>query len=256
NKIDKKIGRYERKSLKEILKIYSNFFKNYINFNFIDNLKEITLKKNNLQDYLFINLFNNNYCYQKESIKQIFDLLDKFKEKFYILSNEISFEDFLKYFIIYFKDAISYDILKYDILKNVKFLCDIEYSNGPSLELLSFFLFNHKLLIDLKLYFSWNTLANSLGSALSFFILYKIFNIQDTKELKEFVLSRFLEGVYQSFIRYFAKKNSWDVIKIKEAFLKILNSFNIKDIKIQSIDLPWNRYFEIDVSVSLKEKDF
>jgi hypothetical protein len=256
NKIDKKIGRYEGKSLKEILKIYSNFFKNYINFNFIDNLKEITLKKNNLQDYLFINLFNNNYCYQKESIKQIFDLLDKFKEKFYILSNEISFEDFLKYFIIYFKDAISYDILKYDILKNVKFLCDIEYSNGPSLELLSFFLFNHKLLIDLKLYFSWNTLANSLGSTLSFFILYKIFNIQDTKELKEFVLSRFLEGVYQSFIRYFAKKNSWDVIKIKEAFLKILNSFNIKDIKIQSIDLPWNRYFEIDVSVSLKEKDF
>lgn len=249
NKLNKKIGRYEGISLKKILKIYYKFFKGYINFNFIDDIKNI-----NLNNFLFVNLFNNGdfnkIKYQKESVSQILYLLDKFKEGFNISDiNKISFEDFLNYFVNYFINYFKF--YQDETLERVKFLCDIEYSNGPSLKLVSFFLFNYKLLIDLKLYFSWNTLANSLGSSLSFYILYKIFNIKDCKDLREFVLNRFFEGVYQSLIRYFAKKNNWNIIQIKQAFLKIFNAFKIKDIKIEFIDLPWNRYFEIDLNISL-----
>jgi len=257
NKINGRFGRYEGTSLKNILKIYYNFFKQYVNFNFIENVKiEKKFKKLNLNidlsEVLFINLFNGRY--QDESVKQVLDILNKMSTKFKIETSKISFEDFLNYFLSYLKKYFNRPNFRYNLLNDLKFICDIEYSNGPSLKLIFFYLFNYHVLKKLNLYFSWNTLANTLGSSISFFILYKLFNLKETKELKEFVLGNFLEGIYQSIIRYFGKKYNWDITKIKNSFLNIFKLFNIEDIDIEYINLPWNRYFEIDIKTKYKKK--
>jgi hypothetical protein len=255
NKINRKFGRYEGTSLKNILKIYNNFFKEYVNFNFIQNIKtDKQFKKLNLNidlsDVLFINLFNKKYQY--ESVNQVVDILNKMSTKFKQKESKISFENFLNYSLSYFKKYFNRQ--NDSILYNLKYICDVEYSNGSSLKLIFFYLFNYQIFKKLNLYFSWNTLANTLGSSISFFILYKLFNPEETKELKEFVLNNFLEGIYQSIIRYFAKKYNWDIIKIKDSFLYIFKNFNIEDIDIEYINLPWNRYFEIDIKTKYKKK--
>jgi hypothetical protein len=257
NKINRKFGRYEGTSLKNILKIYNNFFKEYVNFNFIQNIKTDKQSKKlnlniDLSDVLFINLFNEKYQY--ESVNQVVNILNKMSTEFKLKQSEISFEDFLKYSFLYFKKYFSKQSFKYNVLNDLKFICDVEYSNGASLKLIFFYLFNYQIFKKLNLYFSWNTLANTLGSSISFFILYKLFNPEETKELKEFVLNNFLEGIYQSIIRYFAKKYNWDIIKIKDSFLHIFKNFNIEDIDIEYINLPWNRYFEIDIKTKYKKK--
>jgi hypothetical protein len=255
NKINRKFGRYEGTSLKNILKIYNNFFKEYINFNFIQDIKtDKQFKKLNLNidlsDVLFINLFNKKYQY--ESVNQVVDILNKVTTKFKLKESEISFQNFLNYSLSYFKKYFNKQ--NDSILYNLKLICDVEYSNGSSLKLIFFYLFNYQIFKNLNLYFSWNTLGNTLGSSISFFILYKLFNPEETKELKEFVLNNFLEGIYQSIIRYFAKKYNWDIIKIKDSFLYIFKNFNIEDIDIEYINLPWNRYFEIDIKTKYKKK--
>jgi hypothetical protein len=255
NKINRKFGRYEGTSLKNILKIYYNFFKEYVNFNFIEDIKTDKQSKKlnlniDLSDVLFINLFNKKYQY--ESVKQVLDILNKMSTKFKIEKSEISFENFLNYSLLYFKRY--FNMQNDSILYSLKYIFDVEYSNGASLKLIFFYLFNYQILKKLNLYFSWNTLANTLGSSISFFILYKLFNPEETKELKEFVLNNFLEGIYQSIIRYFAKKYNWDIIKIKDSFLHILKNFNIEDIDIEYINLPWNRYFEIDIKTKYNKK--
>jgi hypothetical protein len=255
NKINRKFGRYEGTSLKNILKIYNNFFKEYVNFNFIQDIKtDKQFKKLNLNidlsDVLFINLFNKKYQY--ESVNQVLDILNKMSTKFKLKESEISFENFLNYSLLYFKRYFNKQ--NDSILYNLKFICDVEYSNGASLKLIFFYLFNYQIFKKLNLYFSWNTLGNTLGSSISFFILYKLFNPEETKELKEFVLNNFLEGIYQSIIRYFAKKYNWDIIKIKDSFLHIFKKLNIEDIDIKYINLPWNRYFEIDIKIKYNKK--
>jgi hypothetical protein len=255
NKINRKFGRYEGTSLKNILKIYNNFFKEYVNFNFIQDIKtDKQFKKLNLNidlsDVLFINLFNKKYQY--ESVNQVLDILNKMSTKFKQKESKISFENFLNYSLLYFKRYFNRQ--NDSILYSLKYICDVEYSNGASLKLIFFYLFNYQIFKKLNLYFSWNTLGNTLGSSISFFILYKLFNLKETKELKEFVLNNFLEGIYQSIIRYFAKKYNWDIIKIKDSFLYIFKNFNIEDIDIEYINLPWNRYFEIDIKTKYNKK--
>jgi hypothetical protein len=259
NKINRKFGRYEGTSLKNILKIYNNFFKEYVNFNFIQDIKtDKQFKKLNLNidlsDVLFINLFNKKYQY--ESVSQIVNILNKMSTKFKLKELKISFGNFLNYSLSYFKKYFKkyFNRQNDSILYDLKFICDVEHSNGASLKLIFFYLFNYQILKKLNLYFSWNTLANTLGSSISFFILYKLFNPEETKELKEFVINNFLEGIYQSIIRYFAKKYNWDIIKIKDSFLHIFKNFNIEDIDIEYINLPWNRYFEIDIKTKYKKK--
>jgi len=255
NKINRKFGRYEGTSLKNILKIYNNFFKEYVNFNFIQDIKTDKQSKKlnlniNLSGVLFINLFNEKYQY--ESVNQVVNILNKMSTEFKLKQSEISFENFLNYSLLYFKRYFNRQ--NDSILYSLKFICDVEYSNGSSLKLIFFYLFNYQIFKKLNLYFSWNTLGNTLGSSISFFILYKLFNPKETKELKEFVLNNFLEGIYQSIIRYFAKKYNWDIIKIKDSFLHIFKNFNIEDIDIEYINLPWNRYFEIDIKTKYKKK--
>ncbi len=243
NNINNKVGRYEGKSLKDILKIYTNYFNKNINFNFLFNVKDLNGLDNSknyidLDKFLFVNLFSDLKRYQEESISQILNSS--------IIININNIKDFIKVYENY------YNLNNYNILYKVRYLCDIEYSNGPSLGLLFFYLHNYNIFKKLNLYFSWNTLGNSLGSALAFFILFSILKVKKTKELKEFVLNRFLEGVYQSIVRYFAKKFNWDIPEIKQAFSDIFNYFNINDIELRYIDLPWNRYFEIDISAKYK----
>jgi hypothetical protein len=255
NKINRKFGRYEGTSLKNILKIYNKFFKEYVNFNFIQDIKtDKQFKKLNLNidlsDVLFINLFNKKYQY--ESVNQVLDILNKMSTKFKLKQSEISFENFLNYSLSYFKKYFNKQ--NDSILYSLKYICDVEYSNGASLKLIFFYIFNYQIFKKLNLYFSWNTLANTLGSSISFFILYKLFNPEETKELKEFVLNNFLEGIYQSIIRYFAKKYNWDIIKIKDSFLYIFKNLNIEDIDIEYINLPWNIYFEIDIKTKYNKK--
>ncbi len=249
NNINNKIGRYEGKSLKEILKIYYNYFKKNINLKFIPNIKNL----NDLSKYgkyvdlnksLFVNLFSDLKRYQEESISQILNFISNLNV------NPDNVIDFFKIYRSYFNSFC--DLNNNNVLYNVKYLCDIEYSNGPSLNLIFFYLYNYEIFKKLNLYFSWNTLANSLGSALAFFILFSILKIKEIRKLKEFVLNRFLEGIYQSIIRYFAKKYNWDTPKIKQAFIDIFKYFNINDIELEYIDLPWNRYFEIDISAKYK----
>lgn len=154
-----------------------------------------------------------------------------------------SFDKFIKHF-----EAIPI----YPIDSNTQFFVDLSYANGASLEVLKFLLTNKEILLNLKSFWSWNTFANSLGSSLSHFLIHRSINKFDREINTKLVLENFLESIYQSIIRYFAKKFSWTNSEIQKAFKIILDHFEIRDFDIIKIDLPWERYFEIDVEIRLK----
>ncbi|MCX7758826.1 MAG: DUF4127 family protein [bacterium] len=214
---------YEGMSLKSILRQYERYF-----------------------NVGFFRVTNSNYYwrifdgrYQRESSEQV---------KFF---ND--FQQFLNYFKdISYKDISYFNDVPFDCSVNVKHFVDISFANGASLEVLNYFLVNEDKFMGLDSFWAWNTLANSLGSSLAQHIVLQSFPIKNEYILRRLVVENFLESVYQTIIRYFAKLYRWSKKDIEEAFRKVLQTFDIKSFFIVDINLPWNRYFEVDIRTELK----
>ncbi|MEN3015212.1 MAG: DUF4127 family protein [bacterium] len=170
----------------------------------------------------FWKLFRGKY--QKESMVQV-----------------IKFRIFQK-FIEYFCDLKVVDLIP----KSFNHFIDTSFANGVSLKTLKFFLANWNRLLSMNSFWGWNTLANTLGSGISFYVISQIIPIKRQYYCSKLTVENFFESLYQTTIRYFAKRENWTVEKINQAFKLILNKFDI-DVEID-LRLPWNRYFEIDVN--------
>lgn len=161
---------------------------------------------------------------QEESIKQI---------------GIENFEEFVDYF-----ERIDFDKIE------GKYVVDLTYANGASLGTLKYFFNDWNRICKIGGFWAWNTFSNTLGSSLSHYIISKNLEVLDDRVRKKLVIENFLETVYQTFIRYFASRYSWNEIKIKEAYLQLFERFKIQGVYIEKISLPWNRYFEVDLYIS------
>ncbi|MCS7244114.1 MAG: DUF4127 family protein [Candidatus Calescibacterium sp.] len=214
---------YEGMSLKNLLSQYEKYF-------------NVDFFRVGDSDYYW-KIFDGRY--QRESFEQV---------KFF---ND--FQQFLNYFKdISCRNVLCFNNIPFDCLANVKHFVDISFANGASLEVLKYFLTNEDKLMGLDSFWAWNTLANSLGSSLAQYIVLQSFPIKNEYILRRLVVENFLESVYQTIVRYFAKIYSWSTKDIGEAFNKVLQTFDIKTFFITDINLPWHRYFEVDIKVELK----
>lgn len=210
---------YEGTSLRNILKIYSS----YLGVDF----------KRKEDSVFYWNIFSS--FKQREANVQLADFnnFDNFVDWF-LKSNDLKYQD------LELQDlTIGNSFFNYFV--------DLSFANGASLKVLKYFLVNWDKLLRLLGFWSWNTLANSLGSAIAQYIIFQTRRIENRDIVKLFVLENFLESLYQTVIRHFASGQNWNLSQIKEAFSKILSSFGIT--LNFDICLPWQRYFEIDIKV-------
>jgi hypothetical protein len=209
---------YEGTTINNIFKQYESFF----------NLK---FKRVSNSDY-FLNFFE--FKKQREASSQMFKLF--------------SFPEFWEYFI---KEPIEERFLQrigdLKLANSQIIFTDLSFANGANLQVLKYFLVNG--LDNLKGFWAWNTFANTLGSSLAHFIISHSNNF-DHHFNKKLVIENFLESIYQTIIRYFAKREGWDIKKIADSFQLFISYFNI-NVKLQDVVLPWNRYFEVDVRIKL-----
>ena len=213
-----KIPIYEGISLLSLIKVYEN----YLGLNFF----------NDKNSTYYWRIFKGRN--QKEVIEN--------------LNGFTSFDEFLNYFEKFQKLEKFEELGRTDF---VDYIADLSFANGASLEILKYYLQNKDKLFKLKGFWAWNTLANTLGTSISQFIIQKILGLKNEDLNKKLVIENFLESIYQSVIRYFAKIQNWSTNQIKEGYLKIFSLFGIKGIVLNRVRLPWNRYFEIDIDIKL-----
>lgn len=209
NDITYKKSIYEGVSLKTLIKQYEKYL-------------DISLFRDDFSKYYW-NLFDGKF--QKESFIQVKDFED--------------FQDFLEYF----------SKLSYSVDRVFSDFTDLSFANGASLGVLKYFLENYEKLVTLNSFWAWNTLANTLGSSLAQYIISVNLIPKNNMFIKKLVVENFLESLYQTIIRPFAKRNSWNVKEIKQAFLFLFKKFDFSNFCIDRISLPWNRYFEIDIII-------
>lgn len=144
-------------------------------------------------------------------------------------------------------------------------ISDSAFSNGGDLQLIKF-LDNKNLLDKLLSYAGWNTNSNTLGTVLGA----SIYGLnQDNKNLQLHLVYRLLEDVfYQSLVRqevtenylpdlglsYFDLKDKKSLVEnmiknqIKSYYEKLNLSSKIS-INTLSVDMPWNRMFEVGLNL-------
>ncbi len=105
-------------------------------------------------------------------------------------------------------------------------------------------------------YAAWNTTGNTLGSSISAALTYFGAKFPDKHAFQNLQLTRFLDDwAYQANVRKILKDNpdnlSDDILKtyMQEYENQIFNLFNLEKIKAD-YEYPWNRFFEIKVSLS------
>ncbi|MEF2609893.1 MAG: DUF4127 family protein [Faecalicoccus sp.] len=145
-------------------------------------------------------------------------------------------------------------------------ICDSAFSNGSDLTLLKL-LNSHSLLDKLYGYAGWNTNCNSLGTVLSM-SAYGL-DLREHKKLVKHLTYRYIEdGIYQAIVRqevikevlaknglsYYDFKGCQSMVEeeILKRCQKLYENFKISTLynfKIDSINMPWRRMFEIDLNL-------
>lgn len=154
---------YEGTSLRNILKIYSS----YLGVDF----------KRKEDSVFYWNIFSS--FKQREANVQLADFnnFDNFVDWF-LKSNDLKYQD------LELQDlTIGNSFFNYFV--------DLSFANGASLKVLKYFLVNWDKLLRLLGFWSWNTLANSLGSAIAQYIIFQTRRIENRDIVKLFVLENF-----------------------------------------------------------------
>lgn len=148
---------------------------------------------------------------------------------------------------------------------------DIAYANGGDPLLLDL-LKEKKLLYRLSGYAGWNTSSNTLGTCIPMGAIYNIFG--NTKSHLQFLASRYVEDVgYCAYVRREVTEQVLhkmglhfhliDGIRgnvsemVKEKLQEFANTFLEDDqyaVKVKDSCQPWNRMFEVGVTVDLIKK--
>ncbi len=147
-------------------------------------------------------------------------------------------------------------------------ICDNAYCNGGELQLIGL-LHEMKILDKLDAYAGWNTSANSLGTTIAEAVNVYLYGRSDKQ--RKFLFERYLEDcAYDSLVRYrvserlpewgldyFDLKDQADVIGEKvtkgiQAFISDYMPSFADEIVVSKVTFPWNRMFEIDLSIELR----
>lgn len=135
------------------------------------------------------------------------------------------------------------------------FIADILNANGSDNNFVKE-LISKKNLKEFYGYAAWNTTGNTLGSAISAALTYFGAKIPDKNAFQTLQLTRFLDDwAYQANVRKILRDNpenlSADILKIymQEYEDQIFKMFKLEKIKAD-YEFPWNRFFEIRVSLS------
>lgn len=129
-------------------------------------------------------------------------------------------------------------------------LADCAFSNGGDLELLDL-LDEYKILDQLTSYKGWNTHCNTLGTTIAQGVLAYDININESQRKINLLTHLIDDGIYQSLIR----QEKYKTVQEEEGalldyFYKISqNSFKDIDSLLIKVIHPWNRMFEIDLTV-------
>lgn len=167
-------------------------------------------------------------------------------------------------------------------------VADLAFPNASDIELVQC-LIKDRLFLNLYAYAGWNTSGNSLGTCISHAVMnilshrMQSVSVRELQVHLEFLMERLLdEWAYQANVR--TEVNQWlesaletgpsylgdyydqvnakvkrklksYVKQIKEMFVSSTfewnhSSYKIKDIREDKIELPWNRTFEVDVSIA------
>lgn len=152
-------------------------------------------------------------------------------------------------------------------------VCDCAYANGGDFQLLNMLNAGTKLVSNIKSYHAWNTNCNTLGSTLSESCIF----LQALEhKVKENLISSIFEDVfYEGKIRkefideylpeheevsYFnIQKRITEITEITRRrvlalYDSVLSNNNGLKIERVSIGFPWNRLFNGDFQVTLKDK--
>lgn len=134
------------------------------------------------------------------------------------------------------------------------FIGDILNANGADNKFVKK-LFEKEFLINFYGYAGWNTTGNAAGSAISVALTYFCAKKPDKKVFEKLQIIRFLDDyAYQANVRSEIRNNPENltngIIKEKmKPFENILiKKFDISKIKT-SYSFPWNRFFEVGVSI-------
>lgn len=138
-------------------------------------------------------------------------------------------------------------------------LCDVAYANGADPALVSELLNRPHLLKKLWSYAGWNTTGNTVGSALAFGVARWYSEQQGHNELREKAFQeamfvRFADDwAYQTQVRSQLNGQSVPDGKLAELmrpFLGQIGSASGWSVPAVHVSLPWQRTFEIEVSIS------
>ena len=106
-------------------------------------------------------------------------------------------------------------------------------------------------------YTAWNTTGNTLGSALASALTFYNAKLPNEKAFGELQLTRFLDDwAYQANVRAQIRINQRNlndnIVKNKMEMFenRLLNKFSMNNYKIK-YSFPWNRFFEIEIKLSL-----
>jgi hypothetical protein len=171
--------------------------------------------------------------------------------------------------LAYFVNEIVYYLNKNRYMA----VCDCAYANGGDFQLLNMLNAETKLVPNIKSYHAWNTNCNTLGSTLSESC---IFLQASEHKVKENLISSIFEDVfYEGKIRkefideylpeheevsYFnIQKRITEITEITHRrvlalYDSVLSNNNGLKIERVSIGFPWNRLFNGDFQVTLKDK--
>lgn len=152
--------------------------------------------------------------------------------------------------------------------KKIVAIADNAYANGGDLVLLRL-LNKNNLLLSIDAYAGWNTSANTIGTTLAEAV--KVFHEGKNKEFNRFLISRYIEDCgYCSIVRakvanilpkemtYFnVKDKSGKVSKLVWENLEEFSDHYLSSIRekfrIENVEMPWRRMFEIDLSIDLND---
>ena len=162
----------------------------------------------------------------------------------------------------------TFEFIKWAINKKPVIIADLFFKNAGSLEVLKL-IKESNIILDLAGYAGWNTASNSLGTCIAQGI--QFWYKGKTKAHIAFLIKRYIEDIgYGGIVRERVDKklekynmNYFNVLEtkgtaselVREELIKFIDN-ELKEIKdrfrIENVNLPWKRMFEVDFDIILK----
>ena len=129
-------------------------------------------------------------------------------------------------------------------------IADVRFANGADNNLINK-LFKTPKDTNFIAYAAWNTTANTIGSLLSITKFIRYAKAPNPSAAKKLILTRFIDDwAYQANIRQ-NLKTTQDITTLMPPLIKQIENFLGYSAASYSFSYPWNRLFEIEVSINM-----